>query len=545
MTDVKACAETAPRSEFPEIPGYRVLRLVGAGGMGSVYEAEKLATRECFAVKVVTTHMGADPGRVLRFQREVKALRNIRHPNVVEIYDWCLPPRGSAQRPYIVMELLHGETLADLLRREKVLPPARAVALMLQMLDGLAQAHRAGVLHRDLGPSNVFLVRRPEGRLRVKLLDFGLARPILDDDSGGSLTQPGTFLGKPAYASPEVFLERPLGPPSDVFSAGMVLYRMLTGRLPHAAVSGEMLWVERFSDRRSPVEYPSPRGFVPRLPEGLAEVVSRAVRKQVGERIATAKEFQRLLLAVEMTLADEASTAALQRIVQAADEDSVSGAGPTASALEQLAAASPRGSWLGFLAGGLAAAALAATVLFVVGAFSGTSEDGRDPGPTAAGEPEEWPPFEPDAGPTPDPAASAGTTASPTLVAPAPPVATEASTLPAETAAADVTAVPTVRIRLEGLPRGAVARVGEWEANAEGTAVVPLSDRPLDVNVEVPGGDYRLFAGTVVPDRDRSIRPALRRAGAGRAAHEGRRTGSEEPRTLEGAAGGVFVVSYD
>jgi serine/threonine-protein kinase len=209
--------------KLPSIPGYRMVRPIGAGGMGTVYEAEKLATHQTFAVKLMRGDFGEDDSHLLRFVREVKALREIRHPNVVDVYEWEVPKQGGGGRPYVVMEFLKGETLQDLLRRERLLPPRPAVAVMLQVLDGLAAAHGVGVVHRDLGPSNVFLVADPERKLDVKLLDFGLARPLLGDDAGVAVTQPGTMMGKPAYAAPESFDELGLGPVADILACGMIL----------------------------------------------------------------------------------------------------------------------------------------------------------------------------------------------------------------------------------------------------------------------------------------------------------------------------------
>ncbi|MDI7270081.1 MAG: serine/threonine-protein kinase, partial [Myxococcota bacterium] len=204
------------------IPGYRIVRTIGAGGMGIVCEAEKLATHETFALKVMHQHLAADPAHAARFEREVNALRAIRHPNVIDIYEWSFSPVGSGEASFVVMELLEGETLQQLLRREGLLPPRRAVAFMLQVLDGLAAAHRVGVLHRDLAPSNVFLAARADGKPRVKILDFGLARSILGEEGSAAVTQPGTVMGKPAFAPPELFHEQPVGEADDIFGCGMI-----------------------------------------------------------------------------------------------------------------------------------------------------------------------------------------------------------------------------------------------------------------------------------------------------------------------------------
>ncbi|MBI5489729.1 MAG: protein kinase [Deltaproteobacteria bacterium] len=534
MRESRSCAASPPESGFPDVPGYRLRRLVGAGGMGSVYEAERLVTRECFAVKVISGHLASDPDGVLRFRREVKALRDIRHPNVVEIFDWYLPPRGDARRPFIVMELLPGETLAALLKRERCLSPSRAAAIMLQVLDGLAAAHRVGVLHRDLGPANVFLVPRPNGGTRVKLLDFGLARPIVGDDSVDTVTQRGTFLGKPAYAAPELFQELPLGPPSDVFSAGLLLYRMLAGRLPHEAVSGEMLWVERLGDRRSVADYPSPSKFAPHLPKALAELVSHAVRKRVGERIQTAGEFQRRLLALDLPAADDAAAADVRRGIVESDDDPPSVEEPVDSA-SAARAAQARGRRLLPLAAGLTATAAALVILaFTFGvvlrhggrtSWSGGSSPGRLDGPAAAASPSRLEAPDPvparpaprdcglPAGATPP---AGPVTRSPAIVGPLP--AIEALPPTGGGGTANAPGERWVRMTFVDLPRRAIAFVGGRRADAAGVVLVPWSEEPTEVLVDAPGSGYRTYVGRVLPDRDRFIRPFAHRRGGSRAA---------------------------
>jgi serine/threonine protein kinase len=288
---------------LPTVPGYRLLRPIGAGGMGSVYEGEKLSTHETFAVKLIREHLTADASYLARFEREITVLRAIRHPNVVDVFEWSFGDAEHDVRPYVVMELLEGESVDQLVRREKILPPARAVGILLQVLEGLAAAHAQGVLHRDLGPSNMFIALTARGKLSVKLLDFGLARAMLGGDAGRSVTQEGTLMGKPAYVSPEHFLGRPLDPRSDLFACGVVLFRMLTGRLPYKSSDAQMLWVERWSERESAAELPSVRDIIPDLPEPLAHVVARALRKNPDQRYRSALEMQADLLAAERALA--------------------------------------------------------------------------------------------------------------------------------------------------------------------------------------------------------------------------------------------------
>jgi hypothetical protein len=189
---------------------------------------------------------------------------------------------------------------------------------MLQVLDGLAAAHEMGVIHRDLGTSNVFLVKHPDGKLHVKLLDFGLAKPLEAGEHHGNITREGTVIGKAAFAAPEIFHGLDLNERSDIFACGMMMMRMLTGKLPYREASSHLLWVERYSDRDNQSDYPPPRAFNPDVPSALDAAIAQAVRKNPAERYANAREFQARLLRVEKVFmereekTEELSSAELQ-----------------------------------------------------------------------------------------------------------------------------------------------------------------------------------------------------------------------------------------
>ena len=255
-----------------------------------------------FAVKVIRKDLLSDRTLLARFEREVGALRAIRHPNVVNVFEWSLGGAGSATQPFVVMELLEGESLQQCLRREGALPPLRAVRIALQVVEGLAAAHAEGVVHRDLGPSNLFLQHHASGKITVKLLDFGLARQKVGGDPTSGMTQEGTLLGKPAYVAPELFRSRPLDERADVFACGVVLFRMLSGRLPYRATRGQELWVERWIGRETGTEYPLVTDFAPRTPPLLAQVAARALRKNPDDRYRSARELQVDLLDAERGL---------------------------------------------------------------------------------------------------------------------------------------------------------------------------------------------------------------------------------------------------
>jgi len=282
---------------------YRVLYLIGKGGMGSVYKAERITTREPVAIKFMKVEFIEEENSLERFKREIEILKSVRHPNVVYVFDWFCPAPEEPRQPYIVMEYLEGESLIDMLKREKQLDTSTAITIMLQVLDALGAAHDAGVVHRDLGPQNVFLVKNPDGKPRVKLLDFGLAKP---QSTSRNITRVGTVLGRVTYAAPEHFLGKPTDERSDIFSSGMMMMRMLAGRLPYKETRIETLWAERRADSKNNKEYPSAQSFTPDIPDFLDQVVSRAIKKKPEEGYQDALEMQADLMEVEIELdADE------------------------------------------------------------------------------------------------------------------------------------------------------------------------------------------------------------------------------------------------
>jgi serine/threonine protein kinase len=215
---------------------YKLVRLLGRGGMGSVYEAEQAGSLDRVAVKVLHSHLlvpGGDGPR--RFRREAEAVLAIRSDHVVRVLD--AGADEATGHLYLVTERLDGEDLQRLLDRLGPLAPGAALRVAAQALAGLVEAHGARVVHRDIKPANLFLARRPDGTMSVKLLDFGIAKLRADPLSPGltaDLTTTGSFLGSPLYMSPEqVQSSRDVDHRSDVWSLGCVLYAALAGRAPH------------------------------------------------------------------------------------------------------------------------------------------------------------------------------------------------------------------------------------------------------------------------------------------------------------------------
>jgi serine/threonine protein kinase len=292
-----------PVNDRVAIPGYRVVRPLATGGMGAVYEVEKLATRKRFAAKFLHEHLATEREYRLRFEREVGALCSVRHPHIVNIFGWRLPGVGEGGKPYILMELLHGEGLDQLLAREIALPPRRALSILLQVLDGLFAAHGAGVIHRDLGPSNVFLVAQPQSDPLVKLLDFGLAGPVGGGEARINVTQAGTVMGKPAYVAPEMFESKQIDARADIFACGVLFFRMIAGRLPYREQESSLLWIERYSERQAPREYPALHEVLASVPDCLDEVCTKAMLRNPDQRFRSAREMQLALLDVDSELA--------------------------------------------------------------------------------------------------------------------------------------------------------------------------------------------------------------------------------------------------
>jgi eukaryotic-like serine/threonine-protein kinase len=212
---------------------YRLERVLGTGGMGAVYEATDLRLGRCVALKILLARNFGNPGALRRFEREAQAAARLRHPNIVVVHDYgTLGMEGA----YLVMELLKGTTLRSELDRVGSLHPPVAADWFDQILDGVAAAHAAGVIHRDLKPDNVIVTRDPQGRDVLKILDFGLAKLSFGEPPDPkSLTVPGTVLGTLRYMSPEQLSGEPTDERSDVFSIGVLVAEALIGRHPFQA----------------------------------------------------------------------------------------------------------------------------------------------------------------------------------------------------------------------------------------------------------------------------------------------------------------------
>lgn len=211
---------------------FQLVRILGEGGMGSVWVAKNLALDVHVALKLIRAELAQNvPGLEERLLQEARAAASIGHPAVIKVFDFGMTELSD---PYIAMELLHGESLGGTLKRRGKLNPVRAVQTLLPIVDALLAAHERGIVHRDLKPDNIFLARTAGNRLEPKVLDFGIAK--FEQKSAPNLTSVGTVLGSPAYMSPEQARgEADVDGRTDVWALCVVLYEVITGQLPFAA----------------------------------------------------------------------------------------------------------------------------------------------------------------------------------------------------------------------------------------------------------------------------------------------------------------------
>ena len=250
---------------------YRVDHRIAAGGMGAVYEAMDERLNRLVAVKILKRELAFDPRFVERFKREARAVASLSHPNIANVYDYG--EDGDAY--FIVMELARGEDLARLIRATAPFTSDRAVHIATQMCAALAHAHSAGIVHRDIKPANVIVGPGD----RVKVTDFGIARAAGDL----TLTATGSILGTARYLSPEQAAGAIVGPPTDIYSTGIVLYEMLTATVPFTGESAVAVAMRQVSD---PV--PPPSRLNPDVGTAVDAVMARATAKDPGDRFADA-----------------------------------------------------------------------------------------------------------------------------------------------------------------------------------------------------------------------------------------------------------------
>jgi eukaryotic-like serine/threonine-protein kinase len=273
------------------IGNYRVSVKVGEGGMGSVYLAEHPQIGKRVALKVLHAEFASNPDVVSRFFNEAKAVNDIGHPNIVDVIDYGVltGQHASEKFVYFIMEYLAGQTLAQLVRAESPLPPERALTIALQCADALSASHRCEIVHRDLKPDNIILQQRGRERDFVKLLDFGIAK-LTGEQHGSNRTRTGIVMGTPAYMSPEQCEGKGnVDHRTDIYALGIVLYEMLTGRVPFIGDGYGEILIQHLT--QSPI---SPSKFRV-LPPHVEAVVLKALEKDPENRYPNMDEFMRAM----------------------------------------------------------------------------------------------------------------------------------------------------------------------------------------------------------------------------------------------------------
>jgi eukaryotic-like serine/threonine-protein kinase len=284
------CAE--PVKTPPEAPGsdfvgqtlrntYRILRVLDQGGMGMVFEAEHVRLHRRLAVKVLAQHLAGVGAALARFHREADIISRLQHPHIVQVVDYDQTEQGA---PYIVMELLHGESLADRLDRDRKIPLNEAVRIALQVASGLSFAHAAAIIHRDLKPANIFLVSVSGQPGYVKLLDFGISKHI----AAAGLTGEFDVLGTPDYMAPEQArgLTATVDQRADQFSLAAITYEMLSGQLPFAGEDIASVLSRVINDDPPPL-----LTIAPFVPPAVDAVLKRALSKDPKLRYPQISEF--------------------------------------------------------------------------------------------------------------------------------------------------------------------------------------------------------------------------------------------------------------
>jgi serine/threonine protein kinase/class 3 adenylate cyclase len=299
--DLTFLAPPLESDEIGRLGPYRILKVLGAGGMGMVFQAEDPNLRRLVALKVMRPELASSLTARQRFLREARATAAIEHDHIVNIFQ--VDQDGDV--PFLAMQLLRGETLEDRLRRDGTLPLAEVLRIGRETARGLAAAHARGLVHRDIKPSNIWL--EAEGG-RVKILDFGLARAVGPE---ANLTVSGMVMGTPAYMSPEQALAQPLDARSDLFSLGCVLYRLCTGRTPFAGTHGLAHLVAENLDRLEP-----PQQINPEVPSALNDLIRRLLARAPADRPSSARAVAEALEHIEHPeVADPQVATGLQPVV--------------------------------------------------------------------------------------------------------------------------------------------------------------------------------------------------------------------------------------
>ena len=275
---------------------YEIIRPIGIGGMGSIYEAAHVTTRKRVAIKMMSKELAAHPEALARFRREVQVTTELAHPNIIEVVDFGASPTGE---PYLVMEYLDGEDLEARLERDGRVPLPVAVQIIKQVASALSVAHAAGVVHRDLKPGNVFLLRTPDNSVFVKVVDFGISKVLRAATT--KLTMARAVVGTPEFMSPEQAAGRvdQIDHRSDQWALAVGAWHMLSGRLPFWKPDVNGILNQVIAEDPTPLA-PEFAGLIPRE---VDKVLRRVFSKKREDRFPTINAFARAFEAAAATAA--------------------------------------------------------------------------------------------------------------------------------------------------------------------------------------------------------------------------------------------------
>ncbi len=289
---------------------YHIQKKLGEGGMGQVYLAEHVKMGRRCAIKIMSPGSMSDPDAISRFNREAANASRISHPNVCSIYDFGETPEGLI---YLAMEFIEGQSLSALLDDTGALPVPRAAEMVVQTAEALQVAHDFGIVHRDLKPDNIMVITA-RGKDTVKVVDFGIAKAAGADGGAQKVTRTGFVVGTPEYMSPEQLAGDPVDGRSDLYSLGLVFYRMLTGKTPFPADSQQETMIKRLTDDPLPLKTARPEAHFP--PE-LQRVMDRILARDPAQRYATAAEFAKEVRRVASSVTGKVDVEAGTQVVKA------------------------------------------------------------------------------------------------------------------------------------------------------------------------------------------------------------------------------------
>lgn len=290
-----------------DIKGYLIEKKLGEGGMGAVFKATKIAENIPIAIKVISPMLLVNSRFVKRFQREAKVGKALAHPNIIQVLEYGETEDGLL---FMAMEFVDGETLKSYLATSGVLPAKRSAEILKQLCDAMDAAHKRGILHRDLKPENTMISKDKDGKEQIKLADFGLVKLTQPDGEitkGSALTEVGEIFGTPHFMPPEQIMGQTVGAPADIYSLGVILYQMMTGKTPFEGSDVRNLLVTKVSQDITP-----PSKKFPFISSVYDKIFTKVLARDPEDRYKSAGEFyeafQNTIEQVEKGIADKEPT---------------------------------------------------------------------------------------------------------------------------------------------------------------------------------------------------------------------------------------------